>query len=169
MNGNAMSTTTRRIGKYELQKLLGSSSVGEVWKSFDLQYRRVVAIKIFHPDLQSDSKFMHRLRQEAQAIASLQHPNIVRILDARTARPKAANSNSPYIVMQYIEGPTLADSIRNTSRKRTFPPVSDIVYLFTELGTALDYAHEHGIIHGNIKPTNILLRLSTPRASSLPV
>src|SRR2546425_6232574 len=75
MNGNIMSTTPRRIGKYELQKLLGSGSTGEVWKSYDLQYRREVAIKIFHTDLQSDPNFMKCLLSKAQTLASLHHPN----------------------------------------------------------------------------------------------
>src|SRR5713226_4326558 len=161
MNGNIMSTTPRRIGKYELQKLLGSGSTGAVWKSYDLQYRREVAIKIFHTDLQSDPNFMKCLLSQAQTLASLHHPNIVQILDANIVRPKEADSTTAYMVMDYIEGPTLADSIRNTSRRGAFPAVSDIVFIFTHLSAAIDYAHEHGTIHGNIKPTNILLRPST--------
>src|SRR5436305_1308427 len=135
-----MSTTPQRIGKYELQKLLGSGSVGEVWKGYDLQHHRDVAIKIFYSDLQSDPNFMKRLLSQGQLLASLHHPNIVRILDANMARPKEANGTVAYMVMDYIEGPTLADTIRNTSRKGSFPAVADIVSLFTQLGAAIDYA-----------------------------
>jgi eukaryotic-like serine/threonine-protein kinase len=164
-----MSTTPQRIGKYELQKLLGSGSVGEVWKSYDLQYLRDVAIKIFYTDLQSDPNFMKRLLSHGQSLASLHHPNIVRILDANIARPKEANGTVAYMVMEYIEGSTLADSIQNTSHSGTFPVVADIVSLFTQLGAAIDYAHEHGIIHGNIKPANILLRPSASEEMGEPM
>src|SRR5207249_2039527 len=94
-----MSTTPQRIGKYELQNLLGSGSVGEVWKSYDLQNRRDVAIKVFYPDLQSDPNFLERLRSQGQSLSSLHHPNIVRILDANMARPKEANGTITYMVM----------------------------------------------------------------------
>ncbi len=154
-----MSTIPQRLGNYELQRLLGSGSVGKVWKSYDMQHRHDVAIKIFYSDLQSDPDFMNRLLSKGQSLASLRHPNIIQILDANMVRPKEANSTIAYMVMDYIEGPTLADIIQNTSRKRAFPVVSDIVSLFTQLGAAIDYAHEQGIIHGNIKPANILLRL----------
>src|SRR5690242_4161686 len=119
-----MSTTSQRIGKYELQKLLGSGSVGEVWKGYDLQNRRDVAIKVFYTDLQSDPNFLEHLRSQGQLLASLRHPNIVRILDANVARPQEANSTIAYMVMEYVEGTRLADSIRNTSRKDAFPAVS---------------------------------------------
>src|SRR5579884_2849356 len=156
-----MSTTPRRIRQYELQQLLGSGNVGEVWKSHDLQYRRDVAIKIFYSDLQSDPNFLERLRMQGKLLASLRHRNIVRVLGADVARSYEANGTIAYMVMEYIEGITLADSIQSTSRKGVFSAISDIVSLFTQLAAAIDYAHEHGIIHGNIKPTNILLRGST--------
>src|SRR5205085_7172001 len=124
--------------------------------------------KIFYSDLQSDPNFMKRLLSQGQLLASLHHPNIVRILDANMARPKEANGTVAYMVMDYIEGPTLADTIRNTSRKGSFPAVADIVSLFTQLGAAIDYAHEQGIIHGNIKPTNILLKPPIMGRHSIP-
>ena len=168
-----MSTTPRRIRQYELQQLLGSGSVGEVWKSYDLQYRRDVAIKIFYSDLQSDPNFLERLRTQGQLLASLHHPNIVRILDAHVTRSREANGTIAYMVMEYIQGITLADSIQNTSHRGIFPAVSDIVSLFTQLAAAIDYAHEHDIIHGNIKPANILLKDSrheeTRETASSPV
>ena len=71
--------------------------------------------------------------------------------------------------MDYIEGGTLADYIRNTTRKGLFPPAADIVYLFTTIGLALDYAHQRGMIHRDIKPENILLDKSMPTTRSLGV
>ena len=155
-----MSTTPRRLGKYELQNLLGHGSIGEVWKGFDVQTRLDVAVKLLHPDLlQNDPNFITRFMKEWEAIAALHHPNIVHVREVDVSRPsEASNETTPYIVMDYIEGQTtLAEVIQRTSRVGTFPPVSDIVYLFTCIGAAVDYAHEQHIVHNNIKPSNILL------------
>ena len=156
-----MSTSPRRLGKYELRKLLGSGSAGEVWQGYDLQARRDVAVKLLHPDLlQSDPNFISLFMKNWQPIISLHHPNIVKVHEVNISRPGNTNGTTPYIVMDYVEGQlTLADSIRRTSRSSNFPSVSDIVYLFNSLGQALDYAHGQNIVHGDIKPTNILLDL----------
>src|SRR5947209_4877869 len=153
-----MSTTPSRIGKYELRKLLGRGSTGEVWKGFDLQSRSDVAIKLLHPDLlQTDPNFIATFMKEWQSICSLHHSNIVQVREVNISRPATSSGTTPYIVMDYIQGQSLADYIQRTSRIGNFPPVSVIVYLCTRLGEAIDYAHEQGNLHGNIKPTNILL------------
>lgn len=152
-----MSTIPRHLGKYELQRQLGRGTVGEVWKGYDAQLNRDVAIKTIHTDLQSDPNFMTRFTTEGKTIASLQHANIVPVRDVDISRPPEANETTAYIVMDYVEGPTLADFLRATSHKGNFPSVAQIVYLFTSLGVAIDYAHQRGIVHGNIKPSNILL------------
>lgn len=152
-----MSTVPQRLGKYELRQRLGRGNVGEVWKAFDLQLRREVAIKIIHSDLQADPSFLARFMQEGQAIASLHHANITQVHEVNYSRPAEGSSTTAYIVSEYIEGETLTDYISRTSRKGDFPPVADIVYLFTSLGVAIDYAHQKGIVHGDIKPGNILL------------
>ena len=162
-----MSTTPSRLGKYELRKLLGRGSTGEVWKGFDLQSRSDIAIKLLHPDLlQTDPNFIATFMKEWQSICSLHHPNIVQVREVNISRqssqssqssPSTSGGTTPYIVMDYIQGQSLADYIQSTSRVGNFPPVSAIVYLFNSLGQAIDYAHEQGILHGNIKPTNILL------------
>lgn len=153
-----MSTTPERIGKYELQKQLGRGSVGEVWKGFDLQLRRDVAIKLIHPDLQSDPNFMTRFSQEGQVITTLQHPNIVQIREAGITRPAESGATIAYLIMDYIEGQTLAEYIRHRAHDDNFPAIEDIATLFSSLGAAVDYLHQHGIIHGNITPANILLK-----------
>jgi serine/threonine protein kinase len=152
-----MSTTPKRIGKYELQKQLGRGSAGEVWKGYDLQLRRDVAVKLIHPDLQSDPNFMTRFVKEGQAITSLQHPNIVQIREANITRPEGSGAATAYLIMDYIEGQTLADYISQTARASKFPAITDITYLFSTLGAAVDYLHQNGVVHGNIKPGNILL------------
>ena len=152
-----MNTNPQRVGKYEMQELLGRGGMAEVWKAFDPQLRRYVAIKILHPDFLNDATFISRFEREAQVIASLRHPNIVQIYDFQVSRPPETSSTIAYMVMDYIEGPTLASYIRNTSRIGKFPPTSDIYYLFSAIGRAVDYAHEKGMIHRDIKPSNILL------------
>lgn len=150
-----MSTTPARIGKYELQKQLGRGSVGEVWRGYDLQLRRDVAVKLIHPDLQSDPNFMTRFSSEGQAITALQHPNIVQIREAGITRPAESGAATAYLIMDYIEGETLADYIRRTAHAGDFPAIAAF---FSSLGAAVDYLHENGVVHGNIKPGNILLK-----------
>ena len=81
-----MSTSPRRLGKYELRERLGRGGMGEVWRAFDTQLQRNVAIKLLHADLQSDPSFVSRFQREAQVIASLHHPNIVKIYDFQVSQ-----------------------------------------------------------------------------------
>ncbi len=157
-----MSTESRRLGKYELRERLASGGQGEVWKAFDPHLRRFVAIKQLHANLQSDPDFAARFEREAQFIASLHHPNIVQIHDFQLVRT-ADSDTTAYMVMDYIEGQTLAHYIRNTSRKVQFPAAADIVYILTAVSLAIDYAHEKGMIHRDIKPANIILDQRSPR------
>lgn len=151
-----MSTTPRRLGQYELLHYLGRGSVGEVWKARDLALHRDVAVKIFHSDLQrSEPHFLTRLTSEGRTLASLRHPNIVPIHDLKVSRPPQSQETTAYMVMDFIEGPTLREYIRANSQKGTFPALTDLVYLFTSIGIAIDHAHQAGVVHGNIKPGNI--------------
>lgn len=156
-----MTTVPRRLGKYELRQLVGRGNVGEVWKAYDLQLRREVAVKIIHTDLQSDPHFLSHFAQEGQGVTALHHTNIVQVHDIAVSHPPQQGSGgmetSAYIVTEYIEGQTLTDYISSTARKGLFPLPTEIVYLFTSLGVAIDYAHQKGVIHGNIKPSNVLL------------
>ncbi|HET9918439.1 MAG TPA: serine/threonine-protein kinase [Ktedonobacteraceae bacterium] len=152
-----MSTEPRYLGKYELRERLARGGQGEVWKAFDTQLRRYVAIKQLHADLQSDPDFVSRFEREARFIASLHHPNIMQIHDFQLLPATGSRSSTAYMVMDYVEGQTLADYIRNTSRKMQFPSAADIVYIFTAVSLALDYAHGRGMIHRDIKPANIML------------
>ena len=145
------------INRYEMQERLGQSSIAEVWKAFDTHVHRYVAIKILHTNLQADPEFVTRFQREVQVIASLRHPNIVQYYDFSTSQLSGAASVTAYIVMDYVEGGTLASYIRNTSRERKLLPLADIVRLFTSIAMAIDYAHQRGVVHGDIKPTNILL------------
>ncbi len=152
-----MNTNQRRLEKYELQERLAHGSITEVWKALDSQSKRYVAVKLLNTDLRVDPDFLKRFAREVPLVAALQHPNIVKIHDFQIARPSESNSPFAYIVMDYIEGPTLADYIGSTSHIRRFPAPDDIVHLFTYIGMAVDYAHRHEMIHRDLKPANILL------------
>src|SRR5436190_9617825 len=104
----------------ELQERLGSGRTSEVWRAFDPQSQCYVAVKIFHSELVNDPAFMTRfwnvaLSPEAQKLHSLHHPTIVQIHGFQISRHVETESPVAYIVMDYIEGPTLADYLRNTS------------------------------------------------------
>lgn len=163
-------STVRRLGKYELQERLGRGGMAEVWKAFDTQLRRYVAIKFLHADFQADSDFVERFSREAQTVAALRHPNIVQIYDFYASEHSeqqaaiGAGESAPrtedaiaYMVMEYIEGRTLAHYIHETSHQGKFPSGAVVVRLFTPISLALDYAHQHDTIHRDIKPANILL------------
>src|SRR2546421_3445264 len=126
----------RRLGKYELQQRLGHGGMAEVWMALDTQLQRHVAIKLLHANLQADPTFVTRFQREAQTIASLRHPNIVQIHDFQVSQPPESSTPTPYMVMAYIEGRTLADYIATTSAKGNIPSPFEIVNLFTSIGSA---------------------------------
>lgn len=130
--------------------------MAEVWKAFDPRLKRYVAIKYLHANLRDDPSFATRFIREAQAVASLRHPNIIRIYDFETSISESDDSMA-YMVMDYVEGGTLAAYIHRTSSVHKFPSANEVVQLFTAIGGAIDYAHQHGMIHRDIKPANILL------------
>jgi eukaryotic-like serine/threonine-protein kinase len=156
MSNNSQSTP-QRLGKYELREHLGRGGMAEVWKAFDTELERYVAIKLLHADLQTDPEFITRFTREARAIASLHHPNIIQIHDFQIFRSSELGSPTAYMVMDYVEGQTLARYIHSTSHIGKFPPPTDIIQIFMSISQAIDYAHQHGMIHRDIKPANILL------------
>ncbi len=161
-----MSTNARRLGKYELQAQLGHGGMAEVWKAFDIQLHRYVAIKILHANLQEDPSFVSRFEHEAQLIASLHHPNIVQLHDFQIASQEA-NTTTAYMVMDYVEGETLGQYIEKTSKQGNIPYPAEIVQIFTYIGLAVDYAHQKGVIHRDLKPANILLdKLNTTHTAA---
>ena len=145
--------------------------MAEVWKAFDTELHRYVAIKLLHADLQTDPEFMTRFSDEARFVAALHHPNIVQIHDFQTTQLRDANAPLAYMVMDYVEGETLADYIHRTSRVGKFPSPADIVQLFASISKAIDYAHQEGVVHRDIKPANILLdkRHTGPNSIGEPV
>ncbi len=162
-----MSVEPRYLGKYVLRERLASGGMGEVWKAFDPQLKRVVAIKLLRADKRDDEEFISRFEREARLIAALRHPNIVQIHDFAVAYDAQTDTTQAYMVMDYVQGQTLTHYIKQTSRQRRFPPPDDLIYLFAGIGRAIDYAHQQGIIHRDIKPDNILLDQRPPLARAI--
>ncbi|MGI8434211.1 MAG: Stk1 family PASTA domain-containing Ser/Thr kinase [Nocardioidaceae bacterium] len=149
-----MEPTMLGDGRYELAGLLGRGGMAEVRKARDLRLGRTVAIKRLRADLASDSTFQARFRREAQSAASLNHPAVVAVYDTGV-EPSADDSGLmlPYIVMEYVEGRTLRDILRE-GRKILPDRALEITGSVLD---ALDYSHRAGIIHRDIKPANVML------------
>lgn len=140
--------TVSQIGRYQIIRELGRGGMGVVFFGYDPMLKRSVAVKTVLPA--SDPLFTQRLLREAQAAASLTHPNIIAILDI------VPEANQTAIVMEYVEGVTLAEAAGSP----TAPDFSFILKVFRQCADALDYAHSRGIVHRDIKPANIMITKS---------
>ncbi|MFL6088810.1 MAG: Stk1 family PASTA domain-containing Ser/Thr kinase [Aeromicrobium sp.] len=138
--------------RYELGGILGRGGMADVRIGRDLRLGRTVAIKQLRPDLASDESFQARFRREAQSAAALNHPAIVAVYDTGEGTDKHGN-HIPYIVMEYVEGQTLRDLLKDGRKilpERALSIVADVL-------SALEYSHRAGIIHRDIKPANVML------------
>ncbi|HEX7734117.1 MAG TPA: serine/threonine-protein kinase [Ktedonobacteraceae bacterium] len=154
-----MKTESQRIGHYELQHCLRQDPIGETWRAYDSSAKRTVILKLYRTDESAVADTLTSYLDDVEQIAALHHPNIARIYDIQLISPKQSGGTSALIcvAVEYIEGETLADFIKQTTGAGKMPVSSEVVQLFTALALALDGAHQRGIVHGNLKPTNILL------------
>jgi serine/threonine-protein kinase len=134
-------------GRYELHRRLGRGGMAEVFLARDLQLDRPVAVKVLFTQFAHDPAFVARFRREAQAAANLNHPNIVSVFDW------GQEHGTYYIVMEYVDGRTLADIVRNDG---PLPP-ERAVDVAMDVAAALGHAHAAGVLHRDIKPGNILV------------
>jgi hypothetical protein len=143
-----MTVTDTQIGdRYQLGEKVGSGGMSSVYRAFDPTLERWVAIKLMHRDITSDPDQLERFRREARAVAQLNHPHVVTVIDA------GEDDGTPYIVLEYVEGETLKDRIRRMRRL----PVSEAVAYAIEIGRALSCAHANRLVHRDIKPQNVLI------------
>jgi eukaryotic-like serine/threonine-protein kinase len=139
------------IGNVRIEKLLARGGMAEVYLGSHLNLERPVAVKLLHSYIEEEPLLIERFRREAKVVAGLRHPNIVQIFDFDTV------DGHPYIVMEYLKGPTLATYLRHLHQRKKRIPPEQVARLLNELSTALDYAHKQGVVHRDIKPGNILL------------
>ena len=134
-------------GRYEVLERIGAGGMAIVYKAKDLLLNRVVTIKVLREQFVTDEDFIRRFRREAQSAASLSHPNIVSVYDV------GKEGDTEYIVMEYVEGRNLKEIIREYAPLSTDQSIN----LGRQITEAIQNAHEHHIIHRDIKPHNILV------------
>jgi serine/threonine protein kinase len=141
----------QQLDDYLLEKLLGQGGMASVYRGRDTRVRRYVAVKVIGQAFRNSANYAARFEREAQAIAQLEHPNIVRLYRYGEAK------GILYMAMQYVEGSDLATELEHYQRTGEIVPLEDTRRLVRQVCLALDYAHSKGVIHRDIKPANILL------------
>src|ERR671923_1658425 len=133
--------------RFRLDEKIGAGGMSTVYRAFDPTLERWVAIKLMHRDISTDPDQLERFRREARAVARLNHPHIVTVLDA------GEDDGAPYIVFEYVSGETVKDRIRRQGRL----PVAEAVAYAIEIGRGLSCAHSHRLVHRDVKPQNVLI------------
>lgn len=134
-------------GRYKIIEKIGGGGMADVYKAEDLTLGRTIALKILHKQFASDEGFLERFRREAQAAAKLNHPNIVSIYDV------GDENGIYYIVMEYVPGMTLKKIIQKDAPLST----EKTVHIAMQIAKAMEFAHQHEIIHRDIKPQNVMI------------
>ncbi|WP_264176805.1 Stk1 family PASTA domain-containing Ser/Thr kinase [Agilicoccus flavus] len=143
-------------GRYEIGELIGRGGMAEVHAGYDTRLGREVAIKILRSELARDRSFLMRFRREAKSAASLNHPSIVAVFDSGEdvfTESGGAPISVPFIVMEYVHGPTLRDVLHEDGALEPMRATR----IMTQVLRALHYSHAHGIIHRDVKPANVIL------------
>lgn len=139
------------LGQYQLHDLIGKGGMAAVYRGHQISLRRDVAIKILPLDLAQQNDYAQRFWREAAVAGRLEHPHIVPVYDYGTAQ------GITYVVMRLLTGGTLADRMDLRARQHLpLPSLGEIARILSQLASALDHAHQHGIIHRDIKPSNIM-------------
>lgn len=138
--------TGRQLGQYLIIEPLGEGGMAAVYKAYQASMDRYVAVKVLPRHYAGDADFVHRFKREAKIIARLEHPNILPVHDY------GESDGYTYIVMRYIAGSTLADHLQGKPL-----PIAQIIPMFAQVCSALDYAHSKGVIHRDVKPSNVLI------------
>jgi hypothetical protein len=135
--------------RFRLEEQIGSGGMSTVYRAFDPTLERWVAIKLMHRDISSDPDQLERFRREARAVARLNHPHVVTVIDF------GEDGGTPYIVLEFVEGETLKQYIRRMGRLS----VGEAVAYAIEIGRALSAAHSERLVHRDVKPQNVLIDL----------
>ena len=141
----------KTLGKVQIESLLGRGGVAEVYLGTHTTLERKVAVKILRNLDEENADKLERFKREAKVIAKLRHPNIVQVYDFDTI------DHNPYLVMEFIEGPSLSKYLNDLHQNRKRLPLPQVIRLLRAVASALQYAHNNGIVHRDVKPGNILL------------
>jgi predicted Ser/Thr protein kinase len=133
--------------RYELEELVGHGGMSSVYRAHDSLLERYVALKVLHEQYNEDDDFVERFKREARLVAQLQHPNIVTVID------RGEQAGRQYIVFEYIEGENLKELVVRRGRLE----LREALEIAIEVARALGFAHEHGLVHRDVKPQNVLL------------
>ncbi len=134
------------VGPYRIMAQVGQGGMATVYRAHHEQLDRMVAIKVMHQSMLEDASFHARFKREAQIVAMLEHPNIVPVYDY------SEHEGQPYLVMKFIEGRSLKQELSTA-----LPSLERIVYILSAVADALTYAHNRGVLHRDVKPSNIVL------------
>jgi serine/threonine protein kinase len=145
----------KRLGKVQIESLVARGGVAEIYVGTHITLEHKVAVKILRNLSEDNSDALLRFQREARVIAKLRHPNIVQVHDFDTVE------NDPYLVMEYIEGPSLSKYLNILHGKNGRMELPQVIRLMNAIAGALQYAHNNGIVHRDIKPGNILLTSPT--------
>jgi len=140
----------KTVGKYHIIELLGQGGMADVYKAYQPGLDRYVAMKVLHSFLAREEDFIGRFEREATAVAKLRHPNIVQVIDFDH------EGDLYYMVMEFIDGPTLKTELRERSRMRQPFDPKEAAPILIAIGNAVDYAHRRGMVHRDLKPANIM-------------
>jgi serine/threonine-protein kinase len=138
-------------GRYQIESLIGQGGMAAVYKAYDPNLRRTVAIKVIHTHLSNNPDFVHRFEEEAAAVAHLRHPNIVQVFDFNH------DGERYYMVMEFIAGETLQTRLKRLNAAGRRLPVESAARFAGDICEAAEYAHQRGMIHRDIKPANVML------------
>lgn len=141
----------KKLNNYRLDRLIGRGGMASVYYGWDTQLHRPVAIKVIDPEQHTDPSYAKRLVQEARAIAQWRHENILQVYYAGTSR------GFPYFAMEYVEGEDLSSLLADYAKAGELMPHADVLRIGWAVARALDYAHEHHVIHRDVKPSNVLV------------
>ena len=150
----------KKLGDYVIQALLGRGGMSRVYRGYDENLQRYAAVKVISGDFAttSEEEYTRRFQSEARAIAHLRHPNIVGVYQF------GRWEGIYYMAQVFLEGKDLRQLLKDYEQLHKRIPVPDLLRITRDVASALDYAHEQGVIHRDIKPSNIMLEKKTGRA-----